>query len=341
MSIVCCQIQQTPRRQQWLDGLWNARRSPRPLAWFRIGLAGVLLVQAFGLLGHLDDLYGRHGVVDWSVNSNAQSAWIPSVAWLDRLLTLLGAPPTFCVPLAFAAYVGGLLCLLTGYRSRPAAMLVWLTHTALMSTSAMASYGVDQFAHIGLFYCVWFPVGHALSWDQAAGRVTAAPTFAAWLALRVLQVHVCIIYTAAGVEKALGEQWWNGEAIWRAVMGAPFDSPLDCTFLATVPWLARVACWMTLLLEASVLAFVWHPKLRRLWLVGIVGMHLGIGVMLGLWTFSATMIVFDIAAFGIPSRSRCDRSAAVLTDFHGNVFLPPFASPLVGKNHAPVPAGGV
>src|SRR5262249_43102543 len=150
--------------------------------------AGVLLFQAFGLLGHLDDLYGRHGVVDWSVNSNAQSAWIPSVAWLERLLTLLGAPPAFCVPLVFAAYVSGLLCLLAGYRTRLAALLVWLTHTALISTSVMASYGVDQFAHIGLFYCVWFPVGHALSWDQAAGRVAAEPTFAAWLGLRVLQV---------------------------------------------------------------------------------------------------------------------------------------------------------
>jgi hypothetical protein len=44
------------------------------------------------------------------------------------------------------------------------------------------------------------------------------------------------------VEKALGEQWWNGEAVWRAVMGAPLASPIDCTFLDTVPWLSKGMC---------------------------------------------------------------------------------------------------
>ena len=55
---------------------------------------------------------------------------------------------------------------------------------------------------------------------------------------------------------------------------------------------------MTLVLEAGVFAFVWHPRLRRFWLWGIVGMHLGIALLLGLWTFAAIMIVFDVAAFG-------------------------------------------
>ena len=55
---------------QSLRSAWTAPVSPRPVAWFRIGLAGVLLVQALSLVGHLDDLYGRHGVVAWSVYSD-------------------------------------------------------------------------------------------------------------------------------------------------------------------------------------------------------------------------------------------------------------------------------
>jgi hypothetical protein len=72
-----------------------------------------------------------------------------------------------------------------------------------------------------------------------------------------------------------------------------------------IPWLAQGLCWLTLLLEAGVIAFVWHPRLRRLWLVGIVGMHLNIALLMNLWTFSATMIVFDVAAFGF-GRCRAD-----------------------------------
>lgn len=177
----------------------------------------------------------------------------------------------------------------------------------------MSLYGVDMFAHIGLFYCVWFPVGQALSLDHAWRAESVSdrsnqPSFAAWLGLRILQLHVCIIYTASGVEKASGEQWWNGEAIWRAVMGAPLGSPIDCSFLADLPWLAMGLCWMTLLLEAGIVVFVWHPRLRKLWLVGIVGMHLGIAVVLGLWTFSAVMIVFDVAAFGLSAEPTSRRA---------------------------------
>jgi hypothetical protein len=299
---------------------WTRPVTPRPLAWFRIGLATVLLVQALSLVGHLDELFGRHRLVQ----SERFSPAVPDLAWIETVIGFLGVPAATAIPLAFSVYVLALVGLLLGYRTRPAAVLAWLTHTALMTSGYLAMYGVDTFAHIGLFYCVWFPVGRALSLDRLADADwgDVGPTFGAWLGLRILQLHVCIIYTASGVEKASGEQWWNGEAIWRAVMGAPLESPIECSFLADVPWLSQVLCWMTLLLEAGIVAFVWHPRLRRFWLVGIVGMHVGIALVLGLWTFSATMIVFVLAAFGVapqtaPAESaasgRCDRGQELLT----------------------------
>lgn len=291
-----------------LQGFW-APATPRTLAYLRIGLAAVFLVQALLLVGHLHDLFGRHGIVAWSVTSESFTPGVPSLAWLDKTLDFAGVPAAFAVPLAFSLYIGGLLGLLLGYRTRLAACIAWLSHTALLSSGDLAMYGVDHFAQIGLFYCVCFPVGQALSLDRVADPETPRPSFETWLGLRILQAHVCIIYTASGVEKALGEQWWNGEAIWRAVMGSPLGSPIDCSFLATVPWLATVLCWMTLLLEAGVVLFVWHPRLRKLWLVGIVGMHLSIAVLMNLWTFSATMIVFDVAAFGVAVRGRFDSKA--------------------------------
>jgi len=287
---------------QSLRRFWSAPVSPRPLAWFRVGLASVLLVQAFGQVGHLDGLYGCHGIVAWSVMSEQLPSGVPNLAWLETALRPLGLPAGFEVPLAFALYIGALIGLLLGYRTRMTALLALLTHTALMMSGEMSMYGVDRFAQIGLFYCVWFPVGCALSFDKVAGRVSGVTSFEAWLGLRMLQMHVCVVYFASGVEKALGEQWWNGEAIWRAVM-MMHDGLIDCSWLASVPRLAQILCWMTLLLEAGVILFVWHPITRKLWLLGIIGMHLGIGLVMNLWTFSATMIVFDVAAFGVRPRT--------------------------------------
>jgi hypothetical protein len=297
-----------------LRRFWTAPVTSWPLAWFRIGLASVLLIQAVSLIGHLGELYGRHGIVDWSVMWEASSPGVPDLAWLEEALDLIGVSPSAAVPLAFAAYAGSLLGLLVGYRTRLAAGLACFLHLMLCSSNYMACYGVDGFAQIGLFYCFCFPVGQALALERVRSRSNDEPTFEAWLGLRVLQLHVCIAYTACGMEKAVGEQWWNGEAIWRAVISAPLDAPIDCSFLAAAPWLARVACWTTLAFEGGVVAFVWHPRLRKLWLLTIVTMHVSIALLLNLWTFSATMIVFDIAAFG------CRRQSSVTSMAYSRIW---------------------
>ena len=86
-----------------------------------------------------------------------------------------------------------------------------------MAVTGQASiYGVDEFAHIGLFYCIWMPVGQAWSLDRWG--VADAGTWEARLALRVLQLHLCIVYFASGIEKATGTDWRNGDVIWYALM---------------------------------------------------------------------------------------------------------------------------
>jgi hypothetical protein len=157
-------------------------------------------------------------------------------------------------------------------------------------------YGVDTFAHIGLFFCIWMPVGAALSWDRLSGRVSGAASAEARLSLRLLQVYLCIIYLASGLEKAVGEQWWNGEAMWRSLMRLDLGQ-FESAWLAQVPWLARVLCWGTLLVEIGYAFFVWPRRTRRLWAVATIALHIGIAVMLGLVSFAAVMIVFTTSAF--------------------------------------------
>lgn len=89
-----------------------------------------------------------------------------------------------------------------------------------------------------------------------------------------------------------------------------YHSLIDCSYLATVPWLAQALCWTTILLEAGCVLFVWHLRIRKLWFAGLVGMHLGIALAVNLWTFSATMVVFDIAAFGILRQADLRKSPA-------------------------------
>src|SRR5262249_39233752 len=150
-----------------------------------------------------------------------------------------------------------------GWRTRAAAALAWLTHTMLKTSGNANIYGVDEFAHIALFYCIWMPVGHALSLDLLAGRVSGAPTPGARLGVRVLQLHLCVVYVSSGIHKALGEQWWDGEAFWRSVMRPDF-AQFEMGWLADVPGLAMAVCWGTLLLEVGYPLLVWPRWTRKL-----------------------------------------------------------------------------
>src|SRR5437764_686089 len=88
----------------------------------------------------------------------------------------------------------GAPALALGVHARLAAFLAWSLHLAIVTSGFTSYYGVDQLANTFLFYLVVFP--------------STRPTVPV-VCLRVMQVHLCVIYLAAGVDKAMGSQWWN------------------------------------------------------------------------------------------------------------------------------------
>jgi hypothetical protein len=114
-----------------------------------------------------------------------------------------------------------------------------------------------------------------------------------------MQVHLCLIYLAAGLDKAMGKQWWNGEAVWQAV-SQPVFSSFDLTGLATHSWIPMLAGWGTLVVEMGYMFLIWPRRTRRMWFIAASGMHLGIGLFMGLAFFSSIMILLTGCLFLIP-----------------------------------------
>ncbi len=272
--------------------------SHRPLAVLRIGVAAALIGEAATLAPHLHEYYGPLGVVQPPISEALAHESLPSLSALAGTLSFTGWTAAGIVQVAFAAYVIALHLLLLGYQTRIAAVASWLLFLALKKSGSASAYGAFEFAQIGLFYCAVFPVGGALSLD--ALRHPAPPTAGARLALRLLQLHLCVVYLSSGIEKALGEQWWNGEAIWRALM-RPSDVGLDFSWLAYHPLVARIACWGTLAVEIGYAFLVWPRRTRPFWIMASIGLHLAIAIALGLFFFSAIMIALNVAAFLIPA----------------------------------------
>src|SRR5437773_7749306 len=78
-----------------------APASPRPLAALRIGVAAVLLLQAFSLAGHLLDLFGDRGIIQWQALPFHPPEEIPNINALARLLAPLGLSADATVRLVF------------------------------------------------------------------------------------------------------------------------------------------------------------------------------------------------------------------------------------------------
>lgn len=300
MHTLSRELAAVPDVRVWLEralDAWSAfvgaPASAKPLAVFRIGTAAVLLAQALLVAPHLFVFFGTRGIVQKELMDVMTSPVLPRVAWISTSdSALLGC---------FAAYVLALHLLLLGWHTRIAAIAAWMLHLALKTSGNASAYGVFEFATIALFYCAVFPAG--TWWSVDARTQTRIHSASARLALRVLQIHLCIVYLSSGLEKLSGEQWRNGEAFWRAVM-RPTWEPFDVTWLAAHPWLPLLGCWATLAVEIGFAFFVWPRCTRRWMLLATIGMHAGIAAILGLWSFSALMIVFNVAAFGVALDSR-------------------------------------
>lgn len=290
------------RVQTWLRRFWLEPASSDGLAFLRIAVALISLVQLAILWPHLPELYGNFGLVQWVITDVGAGDYAPSLGTLGLQLAPLGINTMTTMYAVFVLYAVGLVGLLVGYRTRVFAVLAWFTHGLTSANAYLSLYGVDSILHVLFFYLVFIPSAGRWSLDARAGRVLTGPSSTARVALRTLQLHLCFIYLDTGLAKAQGPQWWNGEALWRALMQPQFQA-FDFSWLASYPLLAKVACWSTLLIEVGYAGMIWLPRLRRHWLVATLLLHAGIAVCLKLWLFSLTMMAFNLAAFAWEWRS--------------------------------------
>jgi hypothetical protein len=275
---------------------WFRPVSARPLAGLRVALPLLLLLHLIWLSGDLLALHGSRGIIPWELTDLLRDPWVPGLPTLAKPFLLFGVSARTAIILLLSGYAGSLLSLALGFHARVSAFLAWGLHLSLMTSGFASFYGVDQVANTFLFYLFLFPSGRA--WTLEPRREQTIPVGC----LRVMQVHLCIVYLAAGLFKAMGRDWWNGEAIWQAVSQPAFRT-LDLSWMAMHSWVAMLAGWSTLLVEIGYAFLVWPRRTRKAWCIATIGLHVGLGVFMGLVFFSSVMILLTGCLFLIPEQT--------------------------------------
>lgn len=315
---------------------WNALETfflepatARPLAALRIGLSLVLLLQAYMLRTSLVDLFGGDGIVQGELAVFLVSPYAIRISDLAALFSPLGLAEHSVLVMTGLLYVFSLCFLLLGFYTRTAAAFAWFLHWVFVASGETTSYGVDLYSHVFLFYLIFAPSGAAYSLDLAYGRTRPDPTPEARLVLRVMQLQLCITYLMSFKDKAMGEQWWNGELMWR-VLTVPLYQPADFSWTAHYPFLLMMGGWMSLLLEGAYFIFIWPRRTRWLWIAGILALHAGIALIMGLQLFGLIMCVLTFTVFGFtpePEAARAEVPAWVPARFNrlARLVLPALA----------------
>ncbi len=281
------------RLRKWL----TEPESSTYVGWFRIVVAVFCLWKAWVFRMAIIELYGQYGYIQWAITRSNIPYWLPHLGNLWRVLAPYGVSADQTVHLVLVVHVLSLLAMLSGLFSRPMAFLAWCTDFLLMHAGGGLLYGMDYFTHIALFYCIIAPTSDNLSLISAIRTKGANHSTSAGVTRKMLQFQMSIVYLSSGIEKAMGIDWWTGESIWRALT-LPIFSTVDVSWLSRFPWIPCFVGWSVLLIECGYGFAMYYRRTQKVWLFLTIGMHLGIGFMMGMWLFAAIMIILNCGAFG-------------------------------------------
>jgi hypothetical protein len=271
------------------------------LSILRWGLALQVCLYALSLRQDWNSLYvAESGLIDRNLTEqlfSLESLFAPRMGWLVRTGMSFGLSEKGVLDLIWMVLLIASVCLGLGLLCRSAAISAWLLHLCAVKSGGLMSYGVDNFTTIGLFYLMVAPLPDQYSLDhQWRKRRTKDPRLHGFFR-RVLQLHLCFIYFFGGITKSLGTGWWNGESVWRALTCPPFNIIAPQTLIVFRYFFPLVGIGICLL-ETGYPLFIWLKKTRLFWLAGILGMHIGIGLAMGMYLFASIMIILNLAAFG-------------------------------------------
>lgn len=290
---------------QWLacgsawNRFWFTPSDPVLVCLLRllVGAAGLYYLLSFtpGLVRW----FGQDGLLPASLvneltNSFHWSYWklvdVPRVLWMVHGIGLI------------------VLVLFTvGLCTRVTAVLALAAVLSYIHRAPMIAGPFESVLSMLLLYLCLAPCGRYFSVDayrkgspNAERHVT--PSVAATVSVRLMQVHLALLYLMFGLSKLAGETWWAGEAVWWLI--ARTESRLvDFTGLHDSIYLINLWTHAVVVYELTFAVLIWRPLARPILLLISLLMWGSLALLTGLISFSAIMLIANLC-FVPPSTVR-------------------------------------
>jgi hypothetical protein len=308
----------------------------------RVLTALVALWWYLSLLPDLQNWFGPNGM--FSLDLALQQRSMSDTRFAVSLLDYVNSASQLWLVYGLGAVA--LVMMLFGLFSRIATIASLIFVLSFIHRAPMLSRPVDEILAPWLLYLCIGPSGANFSIDailrrrrernRDASLQLSAPNVvyssAATVAIRLMQVHLVLIYGAMIIAQAQGAAWWQGTAVWW-LMARPESRLVDLTGLSglglSFQYVVNFFTHAIVLFELCFVFLIWNPIARPLLITLGIIMWLGLALIGGSVSFAILMLIANLA-FLSPSIVRA-WSGQKLADAAGNSTVSTQRTPSTGK----------
>jgi len=274
---------------------------PRTLGLFRIFFGIIIMADFLGRIPGIKTWYSNEGLLP-----NYTLLQHPMLDWNFSLFLAASTPGQAAIGFLICGII--FFCFLIGWRTRLFHVLSFICMLSLHGRNNYIENASDIVRHILCLWTFFLPLGQRYSVDSllrslptGASIRTAAkhePKPVVSLAVFALTIQLGIIYFFNAVQKN-GIAWHHGTVIHYILFMDFQVTQFGLDVRNHFPlWISKMLTWGTLVIEGSapflILSPVFTRYTRRIAIVSLSCLHIGMTFFMNLGLFSQTMLVYFI-----------------------------------------------
>lgn len=228
-------------------------------------------------------LFGEGGIVNGEIND---ADLLPFQISIYKLSSLSGLEELHLLKLMILTFALSFFMILANQFVVLSSIYMWFIYWVVCNSGIGYAYGADYFVIFLLYYNILLSIFR----NKKNARVNL---------ILILQLHLCVVYFFAGLGKMVGHNWWDGNALWSVinVYGVEFIRA-KAEMVLEFSFALKILSIGTFMLELLYPILIFFKRTRKITLLAVLSLHLGIAIIIGLYTFSLVMITMNLIAFG-------------------------------------------
>lgn len=189
-----------------------------------------------------------------------------------------------------------------GFKGKILSFLNFIFVWSLMNENNIILDGGDNISRIVLLYLLFANTTAYYSVDKLIDKSkkmktkkSLSSTFSLRnvihnLAILSVLTQVALLYLTSGLHKAMGELWQNGTALYYVLQVDEFSHPFFRELIHSSDVILVLGAYFTIVIQLAFPFALFNRFTKYIAMTGIISMHLGIGIVMGLFSFSFIMI---------------------------------------------------